>query len=311
MSSESVKRLGFRRGGDRTFADPTKLTVIGADATAVTLKKAYAGNAWACKVIQALVDRRAEKGCPPAYFWKALRGGVNHAIHVVSLGLDANKHEWIVVAEGRNRTLGLRQVNAEREEKGEDALEIEVQLVTLPRGADGIAAALRALDLKITSNVHVPMAPSDTADRVAELDAQNLPPVGIAHKLGLREEVAEIEIPQYLALAKCTDEVRAAVDSGALPLAKCIRLAKKNEDAQRAAVAPKENKPREKRRTLPGEFAKAWSEKLPPKYDAACAVLMFMSGDLKALDEYPTIKKAAEDAGLDFETGRVKRTVEA
>jgi hypothetical protein len=307
MSAKTVKRLGFRRGGDRQFAAPEGLTVIGADITAADLKKHYAGNVWSCKVIQALVDRRAEKGPPPAFFWKALRGGVNHAIHVVSLGIDTNGKEWIVVAEGRNRTLGLREVNIEREKESEEPLEIEVQLVTLPRAADGIAAALKALDLKITSNVHVPMAPSDTADRVMELSDQGLPPASIAHKLGLREEVADVEIPQYLALAKCVDEVRTAVDTGTLALAKCIRLAKKSEDQQRAAVAPKERKPREQRRTLPGEFAKAWAEKLPETFDVAVAALKFMGGDLTALDEYPTLKSAAEKAGLDFETGRVKR----
>lgn len=308
MSAKTVKRLGFRRGGDRQFAAPEGLTVIGADIKADELKAHYAGNAWSCKVIQALVDRRAEKGPPPAYFWKALRGGVNHAIHVVSLGIDANGKEWIVVAEGRNRTLGLREVNIEREQAADEPLEIEVQLVTLPRAADGIAAALRALDLKITSNVHVPMAPSDTADRVMELSDQGLPPASIAHKLGLREEVAEVEIPQYIALAQCVDEVREAVDAGALPIAKCIRLAKKSEEAQRAAVAPKEKgAPREQRRTLPGDFAKTWAEKLPTKYDAASAVLKFMAGDLTALDGYPSLKQAAEEAGIDFETGRVKR----
>jgi hypothetical protein len=101
--------------------------------------------------------------------------------------------------------------------------------------------------------------------------------------------------------------VRAAVDAGTLPLAKCVRLAKKTEDQQRAAVAPKERKPREQRRTLPGEFAKAWAEKLPDTFDVACAALLFMAGDLTALDDYPTLKSAAEKAGLDFETGRVKR----
>lgn len=308
MSAKTVKRLGFRRGGDRQFAAPEGLTVIGADIKAHELKALYAGNEWSCKVIQALVDRRAEKGPPPAYFWKALRGGVTHAIHVVSLGIDTNGKEWIVVAEGRNRTLGLREVNIEREQAADEPLEIEVQLVTLPRASDGIAAALRALDLKITSNVHVPMAPSDTADRVMELSDQGLPPASIAHKLGLREEVADVEVPQYLALAQCVDEVRNAVDAGTLALAKCIRLAKKSEDAQRAAVAPKEKSAaREQRRTLPGDFMTSWAAALPSKYDAAIAALKFAAGDLRAIDGYPSLKEAAEKAGIDFETGRVKR----
>jgi hypothetical protein len=42
--------------------------------------------------------------------------------------------------------------------------------------------------------------------------------------------------------------------------------------------------------------------------DVAVAALRFMGGDLTALDDYPTLKLAAEKAGLDFETGRVKRT---
>jgi hypothetical protein len=46
---------------------------------------------------------------------------------------------------------------------------------------------------------------------------------------------------------------------------------------------------------------------LPETFNVAVAALKFMGGDLKALDEYPTLKSAAEKAGLDFETGRVKR----
>ena len=132
--------------------------------------------------------------------------------------------------------------------------------------------------------------------------------VDIASAIGLLEERAEKEVPEYVALAQCVDEVRDAVDAGTLPVARCIRLAKQSEEKQRAAVAPKaKGAPREQRRTLPGDFAKTWAEKLPTKYDAASAVLKFMAGDLTALDGYPSLKAAAEEAGIDFETGRVKR----
>lgn len=308
MSGKSIKKLGFRRGGDKMFANASQLTVIGADITVAALKKKYAGKAWACNVIQALADRRAENGPPPAYFWKSLRVGVKHPVHVVDLGPDNDGTTWTGVADGRNRTMGIRLVNQEREIGGEDELELEIILVTLPKALDGIAAALRALDVKIASNVHVPMAPSHYADRVVELEDQKLPPVGIAHKLGLREETAEIDIPQYSALAKCIREVQDAVDAGAIPLARCLRLAKQSEEKQLAAVAPKAPAaPREKRRTLPGEFAAALAAKLPPKYEAAAALLYFFSGDLKALDGHPTLRDLAEDTGIDLTTGRVKR----
>jgi hypothetical protein len=151
------------------------------------------------------------------------------------------------------------------------------------------------------------MRPSDNADRALDFERMGMSHLDIARKIGIRDEVAADEVPALIALSQCIDEVREAVDAGTLPLARCIRLAKKSEDQQRAAVAPKERKPREQRRTLPGEFAKAWAEKLPETFNVAVAALKFMGGDLKALDEYPTLKSAAEKAGLDFETGRVKR----
>jgi hypothetical protein len=203
--------------------------------------------------------------------------------------------------------LGLRKVNIERQALGQEAFLLKVEILNLPRGKDGIRAHLAALETKTVANISVAMRPSDNADRALDFERMGMSHLDIARKIGIRDEVAADEVPALIALSQCVDEVRDAVDAGTLPLAKCIRLAKKTEDQQRAAVAPKERKPREQRRTLPGEFAKAWAEKLPETFDVAVAALKFMGGDLTALDEYPTLKSAAEKAGLDFETGRVKR----
>lgn len=311
MSKKQVDELGLERGGDSMRGTPDKFTVIGADISADELIARFKGNSWAIEVIKVLRDRRGERGDPPAFFWKSLRDGVLQAIRFINLGVDTRGVRWLVVADGRNRVLGLRLVNSERADRGEGPMVLKADILALPRDGEGIRASLAALECKTTANLHVAMRPSDLADRALDWHGRGISLMDIARKLGIRDEVAEQEIPALLALSQCVAEVRDAVDAGALPLARCIRLAKKSEDAQRAAVAPKESKPREQRRTLPGEFAKAWSEKLPPKYDVVCAALMFMSGDLKALDDYPTIKQAAADAGLDFETGRVKRAVDA
>jgi hypothetical protein len=309
MSSEHIKQMGLIRAGDATKGRPDQFTVIGADISAAELIERFDGNPWAQEVIKALKDRRAERGDPPAFFWMSLRDqGAHTAIRFVNLGNDAKGVPWLVVVDGRNRVLGLRKVNIERQALGQEAFLLKVEILNLPRGKDGIRAHLAALETKTVANISVAMRPSDNADRALDFERMGMSHLDIARKIGIRDEVAADEVPALIALAQCVDEVRAAVDAGTLPLAKCIRLAKRTEDQQRAAVAPKERKPREQRRTLPGEFAKAWAEKLPETFDVAVAALRFMGGDLTALDEYPTLKSAAEKAGLDFETGRVKRT---
>lgn len=308
MSSQSISEMGLRRGGDSLVGKPDQFMVIGADITAAELIERFAGNTWAIEVIRALKDRRAERGDPPDYFWMSLRSqGVLVPIRFVNLKTDSRGVPWLVVVAGRNRVLGLRKVNRERLALGQEAFDIKAEILNLPRDKEGIKAAFAALDVKTAENISVAMRPSDNADRALEWHNKGMTDRDIAVKLGVREEVAEKEIPALIALSQCIDEVREAVDAGTLPLARCIRLAKKSEDQQRAAVAPKERKPREQRRTLPGEFAKAWAERLPETFDVAVAALKFMGGDLTALDDYPTLKSAAEKAGLDFETGRVKR----
>jgi hypothetical protein len=125
---------------------------------------------------------------------------------------------------------------------------------------------------------------------------------------GVDEKVYTKEVQALIALAECEPEVRDAVDAGRIPIARCLGLVTKSAEKQRAAVAPKEKgAARVQRRTLPGDFMTSWAAALPTKYDAAIAALKFAAGDLTALEGYPSLKSAAEKAGLDFETGRVKR----
>lgn len=314
MGSDQGKEMGLKRGSDIWKESPDLFTVLGADIPAAELKKKFSKNEWARNVIDAIACARGQKAADvPESFWRRLAGGVIVPVQFVFLKEDDNGHPWRVIIAGQHRTIGLRKMNAELVKAGSAPLELPGNAARLPRDKTGIEAAVRALAIRTNENIRVPLRPSDRADLALKHSEAGMAIVDIAACVevltaGVDEKVYTKDVQALIALAECEPEVREAVDAGRLPIARCLGLATKSAEKQRAAVAPKEKgAPREQRRTLPGEFAKTWAEKLPTKYDAASAVLRFMSGDLTALDGYPSLKAAAEEAGLDFETGRVKR----
>jgi hypothetical protein len=196
MSSEHIKQMGLIRAGDATKGRPDQFTVIGADISAAELIKRFDGNPWAQEVIKALKDRRAERGDPPAFFWMSLRDqGAHTAIRFVNLGNDAKGVPWLVVVDGRNRVLGLRKVNIERQALGQEAFLLKVEILNLPRGKDGIRAHLAALETKTVANISVAMRPSDNADRALDFERMGMSHLDIARKIGIRDEVAADEVP--------------------------------------------------------------------------------------------------------------------
>lgn len=308
MSSSQGTEMGLKRGSDLWKESPDKFTVLGADISADDLKKRFTNNEWARNVIDAIACERGKRAKDvDESFWKLLRGGVTTPINFVFFKEDDFGEAWLVVIAGQHRVVGLRKMNSVLLEEGAAPLEIQGKAERLPRDKAGVEAAIRALAIRTNENQRVPLRPSDQADLALKHSNNGMSIADIAASICVRAEMAEKDVPAYLALSECEPEVRQAVDDGLLPIARCVRLVKKTAAQQREAVAPKESKPREKRRTLPGEFATAFAAALPAKYDAAQAALLFMAGDLKALDGYPSLKDAASKAGIDFETGRVRR----
>jgi len=313
MGSDQGKEMGLQRGSDIWRGAPEMFTVLGADISAADLKKKFASSPWARAVIDAIACVRGERSRDvPESFWRRLRCGVNTPVHFVFFKSDDNGEPWRVIIAGQHRTMGLRKMNAELVAGGGIALDLQGKAERLPRDKTGIEAAIRALNIRTFENVRVAMRPSDRAEVALAQSNAGASPADIAACIEIRTDIEDPkiwmkEVEAFIALAECEPEVQEAVNEGRLPVKRAITLVTKKPDEQRAAVAPKDRKPREQRRTLPGDFAKVWAEKLPEKYDIACAALRFMAGDLRALDEYPSLRTAAEEAGFDPETGRVKR----
>lgn len=324
MGSEQKSRTGIDRVGEGGQAPPEAYTIVGVDISAEDLKGRYKGTrreAFVCSIIDAAVQRQRTKGPPPAGFVNTLRGGVNTPILVCDLNRDGTKdakdeegkkcgRNWVIVIEGRQRTMGLRQINAEN--TGAPKLGLRCIYQSFPSEGAGLAAAL----VKIASGARVARTFSQRAEDATDLDNRSVAHADIAPLVEARDEE---EVKMLLCLAKCIPEVQESVDAGVTPLALCKVLCAQSETEQARRVARKTSggagnaaptrgqqdaaaPPRPKAR--PAVIAAGVARELtalakdsPEISPEILAIVDWFSGNDSALAKFPVLLKAAESAG--------------
>jgi len=218
--SATIAARGLKRGGGEVNPGaPDRFCVVGGtnpgDASEADLRARYEGNAWALAVIGAALDvyRAAEPA--PEFFWHRLRDGVHTPVRYADLGEDRDGVIVLLMIDGRHRKDGLLRVNAEREGTTEpEPYDLPSLALKLPKGeANAERAAEIVRRVKTDCNIAVAMAPSHLAARAIEWSARGLDDVTVGQKIGLRPERCAADVPCYLALAECCEEVRAAVDA--------------------------------------------------------------------------------------------------
>lgn len=278
-----------RGGGESMVAPPEAFAIIGVDTTAENLTALYPeedskAHARARAIIAGIRDKTRTAKPPPAAFVATLRCGVRQAITLANLGPDRKGRIWIVVALGRQRTLGLRLWNAANPEQTH---RLRGMLEPFAHNAKaGVDAELEALEANAASNVFVAMPESGKADHATMLAAKGKPIADIAITIGARD--AE-HVGLLLELAKCEPCVQDAIDSGKV----AIGMA-----AIYSALAPEEQDRRLKRATAKGG-KKGKSEAAPARAKTRPApILASIERTVRASLATPIVDPSVKDTDL-------------
>lgn len=207
MSSDTLKKLGAVGRVDAPQMRPGDLTVIGHDISAADLKLRFGENKIAHDMIDALIDKRAERPVPPE-FVKTLVGGVIEPVVIVNIGTDLDGKAWICLNNGRQRTMGLRTVNAERVKAG---LPEYTLTAVVRKFAPNATGAMMARQIKALANCRVQSTPMERAWLAQEFLDAGVPMAEIPMYVDVTTEQA---VRNLLALLSCSPAVQAAVDLG-------------------------------------------------------------------------------------------------
>lgn len=318
MSSDTLKKLGAVGRVDAPQMRPGDLTVIGHDISAAALKHAFGDNQVAHDMIDALIDKRAERPVPPE-FVKTLVGGVIEPVVIVNIGTDLNGRTWVCLNNGRQRTMGLRIVNAERVAKG---LPEYTLTAVVRKFAPNATGAMMARQIKALANCRVQSTPMERAWLAQEFLDAGVPLSEIPMYVEVTTEQA---VRNLLALLNCSPAVQAAVDLGVdaggvtmTIAAKLSKLTHEEQDAKLATTAGKKGAAAraevEETDAAPRMQKKAFLEKtlievrkIDPKgfkgqeerIADAKAILEFVMGNTTALGRCPAfIRLAVENVAL-------------
>lgn len=278
MGSEQFDRYpGLKRRSEGAAGDPRLFTVIGVDISAEALKAKYKGSkqyAYACDVIDAVVQKQRTAQPPPVSFINLCRGGIHEPIIVCDLGADAKGKSWMVVVDGRQRDLSARAINDEK-----TGVEIDVSAIFRPfkRGSAGLDATM----VKVVANARVPRTYSQRAEDAADLRAR-----GVANIAPLCEARDDAEVEHLIALNGCADEAKVAIDANLLPLAYASHL----------ATLPPEEQVRQVARKLAGSSKKGRDAAAPPRLKTCPSRMLLGVG--AAFDKVST--KAPQFTGKEF-----------
>ncbi len=207
MSSDTLKKLGAVGRVDAPQMRPTDLTVIGHDISAAELKLRFGDNQVAHDMIDALIDKRAERPVPPE-FVKTLVGGVIEPVVIVNIGNDIDGKVWVCLNNGRQRTMGIRIVNQERVAKG---LPEYMLTAVVRKFAPNATGAMMARQIKALANCRVQSTPMERAWLAQEFLDAGVPLSEIPMYVEVTTEQA---VRNLLALLSCSPRVQAAVDLG-------------------------------------------------------------------------------------------------
>ena len=203
-----MRELGAGRL-DAPKASPDQLTVIGFDISEHALKKLYAGNEPVRALIHALIDKRGERPEVDPSFVETLTIGVREPVLITDLGLDVNGKRWIVLVDGRQRTLGLRVINQRRVASSLPPLLLITLMETFPPTADG---NMLAMQIKALCNRRVESLPTELAWLAHGFVQMHTALEAICPFVGV-ESVQSVK--NLLLLLDCSPKVQKAVDLGA------------------------------------------------------------------------------------------------
>ncbi len=275
---------------------------------------AYKGDARACAVIAEIVDRQRTKKPPPVEFIRTLRNGVTKPIVYVNLGSCAEHSDgYNVLVDGRNRLTGLDIVNADRAAESQPRPPLGIRAMQLPLPRDPAEAVSLVREYMINANNTVAMSPSSMADRAAKLSRDGESTQAIAHRLMIREAIAETEVPFLLALYKCVEEIQDAYDAGDIGRPGIMAVSERPDVEQRTWLAVKMT-PAAERKTRgyapPATFLGAAARHLADagKKELSDVLTWFAAPNAEAFAALPKSTQAAlEKAGLNPATQRIRR----
>lgn len=251
MGSEQNRRNGLSRDTDGAKGYADQFTILGVDIDPEALKKRYDGtkrHAYVCAVIDGLVQKqRTKTGKAPAWMVRVLRTATHiPPIKVADLGRDgtldgwddssgkrkkAGKN-WALVDDGRQRVMATRENDAASGATGQPRRMLSCIYETYS-AKDTYADAVMS---RVGANLREARTFSQRAEDAADMARAKYAESDIAPYVEARDGA---EVLLLLALDKCEQGVKDAVDAGRVPIADCSVLSRLSPEEQVRRVARK------------------------------------------------------------------------